>query len=197
MSEQYVLPGFEPLPKPAPPADNLFLAFVPPAAVVQLVGERTRQLRRDHGLRGKALAPSCLHISLHGLGAYHGIPGGLIDAVSAAVSPVSTPPFEIGFDRALSFTNKRAARPFVLRASRDMIALNAFHRALGEAVARAGLGRWVTRQFMPHMTLLYDRKLVDEHTIQTVTWTVTEFVLVHSFVGRGRHDHIARWPLRG
>jgi 2'-5' RNA ligase len=197
MSKQFFLPGFESSPEPAPPTDNVFLALVPSAAMVKAVGELTRELRRDHGLRGKAVAPSCLHVSLHGLGAHHGVPPGLTDAVSAAVSPVSMPPFDIRFDRALSFTNKRAARPFVLRAGRNMAALNVFHRALGEAVTRTGLGCWVTRHFTPHMTLLYDRQLVEEQAIEPLSWTVTEFVLVHSFVGEGRHDHLARWPLRG
>lgn len=197
MSEQYILPGFEPSAKLALPADNLFLACIPPTGVVQLLGERTQQWRRDHGLRGKALAPSCLHVSLHSLGAHHGVPPCFVDAVNLAVAPVVLPPFEIGFDRALSFTNRRRMRPFVLRASKDTMMLNALHRALGEAVTRAGLGRRVTRQFTPHMTLLYDRQLVAERSVEGVSWTVSEFVLVHSFVGRGRHDHLARWPLRG
>lgn len=107
------------------------------------------------------------------------------------------PPFDVNFDRALSFTNKRRTRPFVLRASRGTVALSAFRCALGEAMTKAGLGRWVTRHFTPHMTLLYDRILVEEHEIETLNWTVTEFVLVHSFVGQGRHDHLARWPLQG
>lgn len=197
MSEQYNLPGFESSPEPARPTDNLFLAFIPPTGVVQLLGERTQEWRRDHGLRGKALASSCLHVSLHSLGAHHGVPPGFVDAVDQAVAPVVLPPFEIGFDRALSFTNKRKTRPFVLRASKGTMMLNALHRALGEAVTRAGLGRWVSRHFTPHMTLLYDKQLVAERSVEGVSWTVSEFVLVHSFVGRGRHDRLARWPLRG
>ena len=194
MSEQFVFPGFQNLPVAA---DKLFLAVVPPPAVVQSVGRLTQQLRRDHGLRGRALAPSCLHISLHGMGAHHGIPAALVDTVDAVVSSVVMPPFEVGFDRVLSFANKRAARPFVLRSSCDIAALNAFHRALGEAMTRTRLGRWATWHFTPHMTLLYDRKIVGEHAVEAVVWTVTEFVLVHSFVGQGKHVHLARWPLRG
>lgn len=197
MSEQLSLPGFEPSPKPALPTDNLFLACVPPAAKISAIGELARQFRKDHGLRGRPLAPSCLHVSLHCLGAHDGLPPKLIDVTSAAVSGVCVPPFEVSFDRALSFYNKRGTRPFVLRAGGDIVALNAFHRVLGEALTRAGLGRSVNRHFTPHMTLLYDRQLVEEHEIETLNWTVTEFVLVHSFVGQGRHDHLARWPLRG
>lgn len=194
MSGQLVLPGFQHLPVAT---DNLFLACVPPAATVRLLGDLTRHLRKEHRLRGRPLAPSCLHVSLHGLGVHPGLPSGLIDAVSTAASSVAVPPFDVGFDRALSFANKRAARPFVLRASRNIPALQTFHRVLGDMMTREGLGRWVIRHFTPHMTLLYDRQLVEERAIEAVGWTVTEFVLVHSFVGQGRHVHLARWPLRG
>ena len=194
MSEQLVFPGFQ---YPSVATDKLFLAFVPPAAVIRSIGNLTQQLREDHRLRGKPLAPSCLHVSLHALGMYHGMPAGLVETVDTAASSVALPPFDIHFDRALSFANKRAARPFVLRSSREIAALNAFHRVLGDAMSRAGLGRWVTWHFTPHMTLLYDRQVVDEHPVETVSWTVKEFVLVHSFVGQGKHLHLARWLLRG
>jgi 2'-5' RNA ligase len=196
MSEQLVLPGFGRPPAPEP-TDNLFLAFVPPIAKISLIGDRTRQFRNDHGLRGKALSPSCLHVSLHSLGKHNGLPPEFIDAASVAAATVVMPPFDVRFDRALSFQNRRARRPFVLRASHDMAALTAFHRALGEAMTKAGLGYWLTRDFTPHMTLLYDLRLVEEHAIEPLGWTVTDFVLVHSLVGQGRHIHLARWPLRG
>jgi 2'-5' RNA ligase len=196
MPEQLVFPGLE-APPARQPTDALFLAFVPPAAQIVLIGDLTRQLRNDHGLRGKPLAPSCLHVSLHSLGAYYGLPPRLVDAVGVAVSVVSMPPFEVSFDRALSFSNRRGTRPFVLRAGGDISALNAFHRAMARAMTKAGLGWWVRPHFTPQMTLLYDRCLVGERTIETFGWTVTEFVLVHSFVGQGRHVRLARWPLRG
>jgi len=170
MSEQLSLPGFEPSRKPSPQNDNLFLAFVPPATKLPLIGELARQFRKDHGLRGKLFAPSCFHVSLHSLGAHHGLPPKLIDVMSAAMSGVCVPPFDVSFDRAPSFYNKRGTRPFVLRAT-DVAALNAFHRALGEAIIKAGLGRWVNWHFTPHMTLLYDRCLVEEHEIETLSWS--------------------------
>ena len=194
MPEQLVFQGFERHPLPEP-TDGLFLALVPPAATADRIGELIQQLRYCHGLRSEPLSPCRLHVTLHYLGAYNGLPQSLVDVVCAAAPTVSMPPFEISFDRALSFTNKRKTRPFVLRAGRDMVALTMFHRALGEAMTRAGLG-WVTPHCTPHMTLLYDRRLVDEHQIEALGWTVTDFVLVHSLVGRGKHIHLARWPLQ-
>lgn len=196
MSEQLVLPGFE-RPRGLEPTDNFFLAVVPPVAVIPLIVERSQRCRKDHGLRGKALSASCLHVSLHSLGAHSVVPANLVDAAGLALAAVSAPPLEISFDRALSFYNRRAKRPFVARVSSDSAAaLIAFHRALGEALTKAGLGRRVTRHFTPHMTLLYDQRLVEEHAIEPFGWTVTDFVLIHSLVGQGKHVHLAHWPLR-
>lgn len=196
MPEQLVFQGFEcpPLPEPT---DGLFLALIPPVAMADRIGDLIQQLRYCHGLRGEALSPCRRHVTLHYLGAYNGFPRNLVETVCAAALAVSVPPFEISFDRALSFTNKRKkTRPLVLRAGRDVVALSALHCAVGEAMTRAGLGRWVTRHFTPHMTLLYDRRLVHEHTIEAFGWTVTDFVLVHSLLGQCKHIHLARWPLQ-
>lgn len=51
--------------------------------------------------------------------------------------------------------------------------------------------------FKPHVTLLYDAKNIPEHPVHPVGWTVSELVLVRSYVGLGRHEHLARWPLLG
>ena len=195
MPEQLVFQGFEP-PRLPELTDGLFLALVPPAAMADRISDLIQQLRYSHRLKGEALSPCRLHVTLHYLGAYNGLPLSLVETVCTAALDISMPPFEITFDRALSFTNKRMARPLVLRAGRDIVALSALHRAVGEAMTRAGLGRWERPHFTPHMTLLYDRRLVDEHPIEALGWTVTDFVLVHSLVGRGKHIHLARWPLQ-
>ena len=49
------------------------------------------------------------------------------------------------------------------------------------------------KAFMPHVTLLYAERSVEEHPIEPIRWTVNEFVLIHSMHG---HVHLARWPLR-
>lgn len=58
---------------------------------------------------------------------------------------------------------------------------------------RRGLRRKSNTKFEPHVTLLYDARGVEEHPIEPVFWTVTEFVLIHSMNG---HHCLARWPLR-
>lgn len=177
--------------------DRLFLALSPPAdtaAWVFCIGE---QLRRDLGLHGKLIAPPRLHVSLHALG--HSVcgPRDLVAAANEAASSIQMPQFDVVFDRVMSFDCKRRDQPFVLRASHDLAALVDFHRALGAAMMRVGLGRWVSMHFTPHMTLLYDKHVVAQRPVEPVRWTVRDFVLVHSLVGQSQHRHLAHWPLQG
>jgi RNA 2',3'-cyclic 3'-phosphodiesterase len=138
----------------------------------------------------------CLHISLHALGDYPGLPGALVRTAKAAGAAVSVPAFDVVFDRAMSFTRNGKKRPLVLRAGGDIPALLALHEALGSAMKNAGLGRWAAPHFTPHMTLLYDHRIVMEREIETVRWTVRDFVLVHSLLGQSRYIPLARWPLQ-
>jgi 2'-5' RNA ligase len=71
--------------------------------------------------------------------------------------------------------------------------LRSFRRALGAALAGRGLRRLAKRDFTPHVTVLYAERNVEEHPIERVAWTVSEFVLIHSM---GGHVHLGRWPLR-
>ena len=48
---------------------------------------------------------------------------------------------------------------------------------LGAAMKKAGLGRLVDRMFTPHVTLLYDGRLVTPVDVKPVAWKVNEFVL--------------------
>jgi 2'-5' RNA ligase len=58
------------------------------------------------------------------------------------------------------------------------------------------LARWAKGVFTPHVTLLYDGMSVAEQPVDPISWTVGEFVLVHSLLGQTRHIILDRWPLR-
>ncbi|MNL66559.1 hypothetical protein D3C87_1910460 [compost metagenome] len=51
------------------------------------------------------------------------------------------------------------------------------------------------KSFTPHVTMLYDRRLVAEQGIEPVRWTVGGFTLIHSLLGRTEHIPLARWTL--
>lgn len=194
MPEQLSFAGFD---APAQPTDRLFFAIYPDPDAAARVAAVAARLAREHGLSGRPLAPERLHVTLHHLGDYAGLPSDVVTAASEAAAAAAKPSFDVAFDRAASFLGRPNNRPFVLRGGDGVAAVSAFQQALGAAMMTAGLGRRVEQRFTPHVTLLYDDLCIAEHAVETVRWTAREFVLVHSLLGRTRHIPLARWPLVG
>ena len=169
---------------------RLFLAAVPDAGTAERIHRLAGVLKHAHRFDGKLIAPERLHISLFFLG---GLPQRQMLAACEAATEVRTEPFEVSFDRTASFRGRPGNRPFVLIGASGLRRLEAFRQMLGAALTRSGLRRPANTNFTPHVTLLYDARGVDEHPIQPILWTVTEFVLIRSMKG---HDHIGRWPLQ-
>ncbi|MEJ0099974.1 MAG: hypothetical protein WDO12_09600 [Pseudomonadota bacterium] len=51
------------------------------------------------------------------------------------------------------------------------------------------------RSFKPHVTLLYDRKVISQQELAPVGWNVAEVLLIRSLIGHARHEVLARYPL--
>ena len=180
--------GFE-----APATDGVFFALFPNEAAVERLARTAQQLRIRHRLGGRAFAPERFHVSLLGFGAHVGLPHELVASAAEAAQAIARQPFEVTFDRAVSFLGK--SRPLVLCNEDDVPELIALQRALGSEVQKRGLGR-ASPQWTPHITLLYDERAIEDHAIEPVRWTVREFVLVHSLRGQGTYVPLGRWPLR-
>jgi 2'-5' RNA ligase len=193
MLEQSSSPGFDPAPKPT---DRLFFAIFPDAEAAARIAALARQLQVAHGLKGQPLQTARLHVTLHHLGDFAGLPPDTVLRARDAALAVAMPPFNVSFDRAASFRKPRNC-PFVLQADEGVVAITAFQQALGAALKDAGLAPSVESSFTPHVTLLYDDCCVDEQPIEPIAWTAHEFVLVHSLIGRGVHVPLGRWPLQG
>jgi RNA 2',3'-cyclic 3'-phosphodiesterase len=191
LEQQLFFSGFE----PSPELDFLFFALLPAAEDALRIVRLRERLLLERGLTGQLIATERLHVSLHTVGAWHGLSRAAVRAARDVGAAFSKPPFEVVFDRAMSFAGERA---FVLRAEADT-AFISFHHALGIAMRKAGIGRLVTSRFTPHLTLLYGDRMATERSIEPVRWAVRDFVLVQSLRGRGRsrHIHLARWPLQG
>ncbi len=177
--------------------DNIFFAVRPDAAAAGQIHDIANLIGAELGMRARLLDRLCLHVTLHGVGEYEGLPRSKIAQAIEAAGFVSMPAFEIGFDRAMSFVNNGQNRPLVLRGSDGHAELRRLHRLLGEAMRRAGLWRTVRSSFNPHVTLLYDSQTVAERPVPPVRWTVREFVLIHSPQGHSRHNRLGRWELSG
>lgn len=177
-------------PKPQMP-DNIFLTLLPEGDAGERIDQFAQRSRAAHGLWGTPLGINRYHVSLLSLGGYFQLPPQLVTKANTVFAPIAavTPRFEVSFDRALTFKTRQRNQPFVLCGDGENDALMNFQRRLCIASGSA------SDSFNPHVTLLYDSKPIDEHPIEPVSWTVSELVLVRSFYGQSRHEHLARWPL--
>lgn len=183
--------------EPPHPTDRLFFALRPDATTATAIADLAAALREHHGLRGVPLPSARLHVTLHHLGDFAGVPGDLVAAARAAADGFEFASFDVGFDLVASFATSRGKRPLVLRGGEGVDGIVALHRGLLEALVRRGIGIADTQAFTPHVTLLYDEAVVAPARIEPVRWRVGSFALVHSLLGRSRHIELARWPAVG
>jgi 2'-5' RNA ligase len=72
-----------------------------------------------------------------------------------------------------------------------VIGLTWLHEALAEAC-----GWKAESRFTPHISLIWSSDFLPERAIEPFSWTIREFVLIHSMYGQSRHEVLSRWPLR-
>jgi RNA 2',3'-cyclic 3'-phosphodiesterase len=189
---QLMLEGIE----PSVPSDRLFFAVFPDPAIAVDVTHLAQTLRREHALHGKPVRTGRMHITLHFLGDYVGLPQDLVASAKLAAGHVEAHAFDVLFDSVASFSRGARNHPLVLRGTTGLQSLQAFQRRLGECLALVGLNQFLNRKFVPHMTLLYDNKLLKAQSTEPISWRVREFILVHSLLGRTEHVVLGRWPLQ-
>ncbi|HET6807058.1 MAG TPA: RNA 2',3'-cyclic phosphodiesterase [Frateuria sp.] len=178
------------------PTDRLFFAVMPPPAVAERLATLAGELRERLGLRGRPRPTGHLHVTLHHLGDFAGLPRQRVDDACAAAAGVALPSFEAGFDRVGSFSGRAGKHPFVLLGAEGATGLAQLHDRLGARLAAAGLARR-ERAFMPHVTLLYDSRIIATLPVEPLGWRVGEFLLIHSLLGRTEYRVLGRWPLAG
>ncbi|SFB19847.1 2'-5' RNA ligase [Collimonas sp. OK607] len=190
MPEQFFLPGFD-----APhPTDRLFFALTPTPDAAAGIARQRGLLRDMYELKGRSIGVGRLHVTLNFLGDYLGLPEGIVAAAIKAAASVKAAPFDVEFDRAMSFHGRPRNRPLVLLGDDGVAAVTAFQQTLGRALQKVGIAA-ASVHYTPHVTLLYDNRLVPAGTIEPIRWRVSEFVLMHSLLGRTRHVPLARWSL--
>ena len=202
MSEQFLLPGIDPPPRPLPRPrskarskqvlpHSLFFALLPnaqDATSIEALGER---MNSQHALKGTPVQAHRLHVTLFDLGGYAQVPPDTVAQASSAAAAVAAPAFDIVFDKAMSYT--KGALVLCADDEKNTTALMAFRQRLGEALADAGLKP--SRAFTPHMTLAYARRKLEKHALEApVKWTAGSLVLIDSHVGEGVHEVLGRWP---
>ncbi|MBM3533030.1 MAG: 2'-5' RNA ligase [Alphaproteobacteria bacterium] len=172
--------------------DGLFFALNLDSAAACEARQHALRLQAKYGLKSWPRPRSLLHVSLCSLGEYNGLPQSLVERAMAAAASVAMPPFEVAFDRVMSFKTY-----LVLTGEEGVGGVRRLEQALGKAL-EAGRVREPNRHFMPHITLIYDRTVVPPQRLRrAVRWRVEEFVLIHSLVGQTRHIVLKTFPLSG
>ena len=174
------------------PKRRLFFGIWPDEGATGRLARLAVQLRDDAIMPGRPVDADRLHITLHHLGDFADqIPSNLVPAACTAAATVVTQPFEAVFDRVGGTRGS-----FLLRASDELVAMRAFRQVLSTALIKAGLRDRIHSAFNPHVTLSYDFSDVPERTIDSIGWTVRQFVLIESLLGEHRHIERGRWSIR-
>ena len=119
-------------------------------------------------MTGKLLATERLHATLYFLGDYAELPQQTIDKAHEAAKLVSVTPFEVVFDRCMSFPGRPGRQPFVLRGGEGVQALIGLQRALASALHQVGLADRAKSKFTPHVTLLYDEQRASARAVEPI-----------------------------
>jgi RNA 2',3'-cyclic 3'-phosphodiesterase len=167
---------------------RLFFALKPSVTVArqtdhlsEQLGGGERRIRLDHQ-----------HMTLAVTADYVEYPYAVIKALLRAGTSVRGEPFDVRLDK-LCFSNRSAA----LRPSRSVPLLNELQRAIADAMWRAGVALRPGWSFSPHQTLFYREGPPSQQSIDGFLWSLDQFVLVCSHVGRTRHDILGTWTLKG
>jgi len=199
---QLAFEGFEPAARiskqQAKDKHRLFFAIKPGAANSAAVARIFDALRTSHDIQARFLGAEFLHVSLAHVVDSPEFPQATVDAAINVAASVQMPPFEIVFDRGMSFRKPKSRQPLVLCAVPDDAGVVLLERRIATALAMASVGgRMIKAGFTPHLTIGYDEHRVAEFLlVEKIRWTVREFVLVHSLLGQNRHEELGKWQLQ-
>jgi 2'-5' RNA ligase len=181
-----------------PGSNSLFFAILPEPDVAERIVALATALRAGHGLSGRLIPASRLHVTATPIANYATLLDYDVSAALAAAAAVTAKPFDIAFNRLQSFGRPGGNQPLVLRCSDGLGAFGQLQKTLLAALKANDYDGKAPAAYTPHITLLYDRRAVDETFLdEPIGWTVREFALVYSLHGEGRHMHLGRWPLTG
>lgn len=201
MFEQLSLPGFEfdplqksrkPTPRNSKPTDGFFFALMPNERSADAFDRLAWQKHNKFGLSGWPLAKHRFHSTLLPLGGYFGQPEGLVEVSCQVAATIERTGFDLQFDRVGSYARKGDAAPLVASLGGGLAGFMGLQQALRDGFGALG---FKPPLYTPHVTLLYDHRHVEPHAIEPISWTVREFVLIHSLIGRSQHIVLGRWSL--
>jgi 2'-5' RNA ligase len=188
-------PQAEPAGKPRL-TDRIFFCVFPSTPARDAIASEADALRLENGLTGKPLKPAHLHMTLHHLGDHPELRQDVVDKALAAAGRVELAPFEVSLSSACSFSSRGTSHPCVLLCPDERPSVYRLWRELSNQLMGVGLGRYLQRDFTPHVTFLHDREVLAPESIAPIRWEVDGFSLIHSLLGRGEYRELGAWRLR-
>jgi 2'-5' RNA ligase len=164
---------------------RLFYALRPPEGAVDYIMEEQRRFGPGWGIRQEHL-----HVTLAMANDHAMFPTPLADRMLAVGDRIAADPFRFILNQVAASRRSVAMRP-----SKALSQLGHFQRQLDIGMTMAGIAARAGWRFSPHLTLLYRHGRPFSRWIDAVSWTVTDFVLIHSLVGLTRHEDLGRWRL--
>jgi len=183
-------------PHPRPHKYSLFLAVFPDDRTAQQIIDLGNTLRRIHEMRGRLRPISHLHVSLLFFGGTMDVPATVVETVGHMCKAVAavTSPFEIKFDRVLSFRGRPGNHPLVLVGDdHGNDGVRNLNGLLNTEFLEYFSSPPSTPKFAPHLTLLYDKQELAPKPIEPVSWVVKEVIFVRSEVGATKYHWLGRW----
>ena len=174
--------------------DRLFFAVQPDAATAAQVHALAQQLAQLHGLQGRPLGTDRYHVTLAFLGDHAGLAETLLDQATAAGDALAQPAFDIELDEVRSFARGQGVPLVLCGRGAGIAGLEQLAAGLRAGLEPFGLAE--RRTYRPHLTLLRDDRALAVQPVPPVAWRATEFVLVRSLIGQGRHEVLRRWALQ-
>lgn len=165
---------------------RLFFAVRPPEEAVPYLVEEQGRFRPGHAVRREHLHLTTVIVNDHRV-----FPAAIAERMRAVGDAIIADQFPIILDEVAA-----SRRSVVMVPSEPLRGFDVFQQCVARGMARAGLRERDGRRPRPHVTLLYRHGPPLRQGTIPLSWTATEFVLIHSLLGETRHVVLARWPLR-
>lgn len=170
-----------------------------PLPVAEMAEQLMESLPVSQVGRSAPTAKERMHVTVQSLGRHHGrIPRDVLDKALAVGDGLKEDVFVLALDQ-VRFRGGENGKGIVelVGVGSGGQGMHRFRRSLVSAVRVVAIpGVHIRSRFEPHVTLDYSHDPITARRLERpIAWRVTEFCLVASHYGQGRHEVLQRWPL--
>lgn len=174
---------------------RLLVVLRPDSFACEEFNGHCRYLTLRYGLCGRSLQATPYHLSIMGSLEYHSVPRGLVDRVNKAASSLAEKiaPFEITLDEVMSFWGDESQHALVAVPARRIPALHQlFHDFQIELHGTVEI-----KSIVPHVTLMYEKRLVFHRLSKPVRWMAGKIDVVIRHFGNDVYEEVGSYYFRG